>query len=145
MLCVSSSIYRYVIRPNSASTNRDRQYMKKCVEDQLDSFDELMSNVAGTPNEKKSRFFLFSLMPSLLSRSLSARLGVDEFRQVSQRCKKYTLWPMPYYSFWTKKFRAYCHAINFFDRHPRLFPVASYLYAKIFVPYFLKHIDRNHL
>ncbi|MBR3093104.1 MAG: glycosyltransferase [Bacteroidaceae bacterium] len=145
MLCTSSRIYRYVIHPNTASTTRRSEYMRKCVEDQLASFDELMGNVAGTANEGYCRFFLFSLMPSLLSRSLSARLSVDEFRQVSQRCKKYTLWPMPYYSFWTKRFRVYCHAINFLDRHPWLFPIASFIYAKFFVPFILKHIDRNYM
>lgn len=151
MLCISSRIYRYVIHSNTASTNRRSEYMKKCVEDQLSTNDELMDIVNSITNDKgcvlyrHSVAFMRSLTPLLLSRSFSARLEVDEFRQVMLRCHKLGLLPMPFYAQMTRKVRVYSRVINFLDRHPRLFPIASFIYAKFFVPFILKHIDRNYM
>ncbi len=151
MLCVSSRIYRYVIHPNSASTNRSPEYMKKCVQDQLFAHNELLDYVQKTvKNEdnviyKHSVGFLHSQMPLLLSRCLSARLSVKEFRNVSLRCHNQKLWPLPFYAQMTMKVRLYSLAINFLDRHPRFFPMASFLYMRFFVPFILKRLDRNFL
>ena len=151
MLSTSSRIYRYVIHSNTASTNRRSEYMKKCVEDQLCTNDELMETVNSISNDKNSVLyrhsvaFLRSQTPLLLSRSFSARLSVDEFRGLMLRCHGLGLLPMPFYAQMTRKLRIYSHVINFLDRHPRFFPMASFVYVKVFVPFILKHIDRNYL
>ena len=151
MQCVSSRIYWYVIHPNSASTNKKREHMRRCVDDQLNAHDELMQTVIATVGSdrrgvlyKHSEGFLHGLMPLLLSRAFLARLSVNEFREVARRCHVYKLWTMPFYGHMTRRCRVYTHVVNFLDRHPRLFPVASFLYAKFFVPFILKHIDRNY-
>lgn len=149
MISTTSRIYRYVINPVSASNVREKEYMKKCVEDQLNAHGELMDRIAALNFDKNSTIykhsigFLRSLMPFFFSRVLSARLSVAEFRQVTARCHKHGSIPLPYYKQMSRKVRAYSHVINFLDRYPRLFPLASFLYAKIFVRYILKHIDRN--
>lgn len=151
MLATTSRIYRYVIHDGTITTTRKVAFMRRCVESQLDVHDEIMDKVESlglSPDSvvvQHAVGHLHSMMPFLISRALSARLSVSEFRQLAARCHNRGLWPLPFYKQMTRKVRAYSSVINFLDRHPRFFPVASFLYAKIFVPYFLKNIDRNYL
>ena len=151
MISTTSRIYRYLVHSNTLSTRRDPNFMKLCVNDQLDIHDELMRIIKSLEYDRKSVFFkhaegfLHSLMPFLLSRALSAGLSVEDFKQLATRCHNLKLWPLPFYDQMTIKVRLYSHAINFLDRHPRFFPMASFLYMRFFVPLILKRLDRNFL
>jgi len=151
MISTTSRIYRYVIHSNTLSTCRDQNFMRLCVNNQLDVHDELMHIIKSLKYDRKSVFFkhaegfLHSLMPFLISRALSAGLSVGDFKQLATRCHNQKLWPLPFYANMTKKVRLYSHAINFLDRHPRFFPMASFLYMRFFVPFILKRLDRNFL
>ncbi len=153
ILSVSSRIYRYVVHSNSASTNRNPDHMRKCVVDQLDVHDEMLSLLQPVLHDEKSPlyryttgYFLHPLMPQLLSRCLSAGMTVAEFKRVIDRCRNNELWPIKILpAIMQRKERVFFRVINFLGRHPWLFPSASFLYTRFFVPFILKHFDRNKL
>ena len=138
IISVAKRIYRYNIHPNSISTIRSPEQSRRWVKDLTGS----MSRIAGELEPirdsdpalfKSCRRSLDGKMTALFSRILSANYSTEEYRAVLDSCRKKTLLPLQFQS---------NAAVTLLARFPFLYPIASSLYRRIFLPYVYLKIDR---
>jgi glycosyltransferase involved in cell wall biosynthesis len=147
IISIASRIYQYNIVPNSLSTIRNPEHSRRWVHDLthtmkrihrgLESFrenDSLLYN--------KCRKSLDAKLVSLFSRVLSAKYSLSEYKSLLKEFKSYGLLPLSSLQRSTRE--EWVHrALSFLIRYPALYPAASTLFCRIFLPYIYPRIDRN--
>lgn len=146
IVSISCNIYRYVKHANTASTIRKKEYARNCVEDQLEINDDLISqihrlNFCDNLFNKKCTTSLKNKMRLIFSRAMSAEYSNKEFAAIVQRCKKQGIVPLEING--SIKQKVIALAVNFLAKCPWLYNSSSFIYRKIFIPYFLNKIDMS--
>lgn len=139
-LSVKADIYRYVVRESSASTNRRKEFARKCVEDYLNAHHELMMAMDkfGMPQNKSLYEACICSIDSKktfgFSRILTAAYSYKEFKRIKKWCK--TIKFTPYLSHSTNwKARLICRIENLTTSNFLLYRIASFMFNYIITPY----------
>ena len=140
IISVARRIYQYNINPNSISTTRTPDHSRRWVQDLLGSMSRIARildsfKVSDIALYRSCRFSLEKKTLSLFSRSLSARYTKGEFRQVLSSCKSAGLLPFQFQS---------NIVISLLARFPFLYPIASFLFRQIFLPFIYPTINKTH-
>ena len=146
IVSTSCNIYRYVKHANTASTLRNKEYARKCVEDQLAINDDLINQIHTLTScddlfYKECMSSLKMKMRLIFSRAMSAEYSNKEFALIVQRCKRQGLLPLEVSGSIKQKIIALI--VNLLAKCPRLYSSFSLIYRNIFITYILKRIDRN--
>lgn len=152
LISTSSNIYRYIIHARSVTTTRLEEHSRQCVSDHLQALSELISKLPSPPqisdNESicKSDGILKNSfngkMILIFSRILSANYTMIEYDQIIERCKRMDLLPICSTCV-NIKYKICFALINILVNLPFLYRISSFLYRKLFIPYFLNHLNRN--
>lgn len=147
IISLASRIYQYNIVPNSISTKRSPEHSRRWVRDLKDTMKRICLGLDPFREKdpllyQKCRESLDAKMVSLLSRILSAKYAVTEYKSLLKELTSYGLLPLssPQTSKreeWAKRFLA------ILIRYPTLYPAASFLFCRVFLPYVYPTIDRN--
>ena len=146
IVSTSCNIYRYVKHPNTATTIRNKEHARKCVEDQLAINEDLINQIHTLTScddlfYKQCTASLKNKMRLIISRAMSAEYSNKEFAAIVHRCKKQGLVPLDVNG--SMKQKVIALVVNFLAKCPWLYSPFSFIYRKIFIPYFLNKIDMN--
>ena len=132
--------YRYVIHEGSATTRRSVEHTRRCVDDYLDSYRDIMACMEqygirqGTPlydacirsvNSKKMFGF---------SRILSAEYTRKQYKEVMEKCRNIGFYPVQRTAAGMKH-KLTVALMNSVMRHRWLYRPASFAFNRIVVPY----------
>ena len=138
--CTDVNIYRYTINDGQATRKRNPKAMRKAVQSYESIFDivKQYQNSISDDTELSSCFdrWIANMFTPFISRVLSSDLSKKEFIEITQRFEKKGIIPIEETG---KKQKVY----NFICRYPQLYPIESYLYQHLFVPYILPKLSRN--
>lgn len=138
IVAVSKRIYQYNINPNSLSTNWSPEHSRRWVKDLMRSMTRIAGQLECFRESDKGLYdsckrSLDNKVISLFSRILSANYTIKEYRSIVSMCKVNGLIPL------TTRFNA---IISILTVSPFLYPVASLLFRRIFLPYIYPKINR---
>ncbi len=137
--CTDANIYRYTISKDQLTRKRDSGTMKKAITGFELLFDTAKKYQMIYDDEDLSKSFdrMIALMfPAYMSRALSINMTIQEFRDLINRLKRKGLFPI-------LEVEKLSKACNLIGSMPYLYPIESFLYQKVFLPYFLPKLSRN--
>lgn len=103
-LSCKADIYRYVVRESSASTNRKKAHARRCVNDYLDSYNDIMAALKLYGIEETSAVYQACIRSVNakktfgFSRILTAGFGYREFLEIQKKCRDTGFAPFMCYS-----------------------------------------------
>ena len=139
IVSVARRIYQYNISPDSLSANRTPEHSRRWVNDLVDSMTMILKRLEPFRESdpalfERCRRSLDDKSNSLFSRMLSAKYSISEFRGILASCKERGLLPQQI-------------QINVFvsllTRIPSLYPCASVLFRRVFLPFIYPKLNRN--
>ena len=137
ILCVSDNIYRYVVRKDSAITNRSKQKMRKSVLCYLHLFSSIFTYATNSDDiaYKNALFYVIQKQfTPFFSRILSAEYTVSQFKELSLQIT-------PFIEHLKKdqtiKF------IQFVIKYPISYKLSSFIYKHIFMKCVYPLLSRN--
>ena len=138
IVSISRRIYRYFVTPGSLSTIRSPEHSRRWVEGLLGSMTRVSEALRAFKESdpvlfQSCRRSLDDKMTALFSRSLSARYTTEEFRTFLSSCRKASLLPLE-----TKS----NIVISVLTRFPFLYPFASAVFRRVFLPCIYPRINR---
>ena len=138
IISVAKRIYRYNINPNSISTTRSPEHSRRWVTDLMGSMYRIAGELEPMRDSdpalfKSCRRSLDGKMVALFSRILSANYTTKEYKSLLNSCREAKLLPLQ-----TQPNTV----INLLARFPILYPVASTLYRRLFLPFIYPRINR---
>lgn len=138
IVSVARRLYQYYINPNSISTTRTPEHSRRWVNDLLGTMTTIAAVLESFRDSDPTLYqachrSLNDKMNFLFSRCLTAEYKTDEFRSVLHSCKNAGLLPL------TSKSSA---VVSLLSRFPFLYPFASALYRRVFLPNIYPKIDR---
>ena len=140
VISVAKQIYLYNIHPDSISTRRNTDNSRCWVNDMSGTLIRIASDLEKYRTSdpvlfKSCHLSLDRKMLSLFSRALTANYSIQEFRAILSVLRNNDLLPL-----------RFNHNLIVFllNKYPFLYPIASTVYRRIFIPYIYPHIDRNH-
>ena len=139
IISVAKRLYRYNIHPNSISTIRSPEQSRRWVKDLTGSMSRIAEELEPMRNSdptlfKSCRRSLEGKMSALFSRILSANYSIREYREVIDTCRTTDLLPLQIRS---------NTVVSFLAQFPFLYPIASSLYRRVFLPNVYPRLDRN--
>jgi glycosyltransferase involved in cell wall biosynthesis len=139
VVSVAKRLYQYNINPNSLSSSRTPEHSRQCVKDLMASMTRISKELKPFKESDSSLFesCLYSLeemMKSLYSRILSADYTTKEYKEILSSCQSAGLLPLQTQTNTT---------IRLLTRFPFFYPAASWLFRRLFLPYFYPQINRN--
>ena len=147
IISLASRIYQYNIVPNSISTKRSPEHSRRWVRDLKDTMKRICLGLDPFREKdpllyQKCRESLDAKMVSLFSRILSAKFTVTDYKSLLKELTSCGLLPLSSSQTskreeWAKRFLA------ILIRFPTLYPAASFLFSRVFLPYVYPKIDRN--
>lgn len=147
IISVASRIYRYNIVPDSISTKRSPEHSLRWVQDLKDTMIRIRRSLDPFREKdpllyEKCRDSLDAKMVPLFSRILSAKYSLTEYRSILEECTTNDLIPLSS-SQASKKGTISRRVLSLLIRYPAIYPVASFLFCRLFLPYIYPKIDRN--
>ena len=146
MVAINKRIYNYHINPGSISTNRNISNSRQWVKDMMQELGRISREVDGFKDEDPAlcsscRKSLDLKMYYLCSRMLSAAYSVKEFKALLNECKESGMLPPRSVPDCSKERRqiSRCKVIT---SCPNLYPVNSFLYRKVFLPFLYPFFKR---
>lgn len=147
IISVASRIYQYNIVSNSISTNRNPEHSRRWVQDLKNTMKRIRLGLVPF-REKDPAFYtkcresLDEKMVSLFSRILSAKYSITEFKSLLEELISNNLLPLS--SLRKSKSEVWVYRfLTLLIRYPALYPVASFLFCHVFLPFIYPRIDRN--
>ena len=139
IISIARRIYRHIITPNSLSTNWTYENSRRWVSDLTGIMTRIAAMLdscrASDPSLYNScRQSLDNRIVSLFSRILSAKYNVKEYRKIITDCRAGGLIPLVTRT--SPGVFILCH-------FPHLYPVASLLFRRVFLPVFYPRINKN--
>lgn len=135
----NANVYRYTINNDQLTRQRDENTSRKAIKSYEFLFDLAKSYEAKLKDESISigndLFFSKQFTP-FVSRLLSANLTRREFLSIITQFRQKEIFPISVYE---KRDRI----INVFCQHSALYPIGSFVYRKVFLPFILPKISRN--
>lgn len=147
IISVASRIYQYNIVPNSISTKRSLEHSRRWVRDLTDTMKRIRYGIDSFKGKdsllyEKCRKSLDGKTISLFSRVLSARYTISEYKSILKELTSYGLLPLNS-SLMSKREEWARRVLAILVRYPFLYPAASIMYCRVFLPYIYPRIDRN--
>lgn len=143
-----ANIYRYVIRNNSASTKRSKEFSRKCVDDYLNALFDLQTIIKEDKVERDPEVYKVCMNTINykkmfgFSRILSSDYTIKEFKDIKQQCKKKEFYPvLPYNTGWKNKMQ--CKIMNLALQNSIFYKTCSFLFNGIVVPFILPILRKN--
>lgn len=132
-------VYQYFIHPESISTSRSPEHSRRWVRDLSGTMARIARELEPFRDSDPALYAschrgLDQKMPSLFSRILSARYTKEEYRRLLSSCEMAGLLPLQTQS---------QPLISTLTSFPSLYPLASVLFRRVFLPYIYPRIDRN--
>ena len=139
IISVAKRLYLYHIHPNSLSTTWSPEQSRRWVKDLTDSLSRIAGELEQMRNSdpllyKSCRWSLDGKMTALFSRILSANYSTKEYRTVLNSCRTKALLPLQIQS---------NTPVSLLARFPFLYPIASSLFRRVFLPYVYPRLNRN--
>ena len=135
----NTNIYRYTVNDKQLSRRRDDHSIRKAIKSYELLFDLAKSYETNLKDENiklgNDRLFSYQFTP-FVSRLLSAKLTKKEFALTISQLRQKNIFPISVYE---RRDRI----INVFCQHPALYPIGSFVYRKVFLPFILPRISRN--
>lgn len=141
-LSCKADIYRYVVRESSASTNRRKEHIRKCVEDYLNAYNDIMEalkqyDVINNPiiyeacvrSVDSKKMFGFS-------RILTASYSYEEFKKVRENCKQIGFAPFGSYTTGFKS-KILSDVENIAINNFIAYKLVSWLFNYVIIPYIM--------
>lgn len=133
------NIYRYTVNNNQLTRNRDELSIRKSIKSYELLFELAKSYEAKLKDDNiklgNDRLFSYQFTP-FVSRLLSAKITRKEFLSIIEQLRQNNIFPISVYE---KRDRI----INVFCQHSALYPIGSFVYRKVFLPFILPKISRN--
>lgn len=145
MLAVDTNLYRYVINDGSATTKRDVQHTRRCVDDYLHSFHDIMCLAKEYGDEQVVHAVEAALNQKKMfgfSRILSSQYSWAAFRRVARYAKEINFRPVQPASDGTKA-KAIAAVMNMTLSSFICYKPASWLFTGIITPYVLPRLRMN--
>lgn len=147
IISVASRIYQYNVVPNSISTKRSPEHSRRWVQDLTQTMKRIHRGLESFKENdsllyNKCQKSLDAKLVSLFSRILSAKYSFSEYRSLLKELTCYGLLPLSS-SQMSKREKWVHRALSLLIRYPALYPAASSLYCRVFLPYIYPNIDRN--
>lgn len=139
IVSVARRAYLYNIHPDSISSTRSPEHSRRWVQDLLGSMSRIARELARF-QESDPIFYevcsksLEAKYSMLFSRILSAHYTIAEYRVILEKCRNATLLPL--------RFR-HPFILSILTTAPSLYPLASALFRRLFLPYIYPKINRN--
>ena len=138
IVSVARRIYQINASPNSITTTRTPEHSRRWVKDLMGVMTRIAGELEPFRESNPSLYLschrsLDNKMLSLFSRCLSSKFTMEEYRGFLFSCRAAGLLPLR-----TKS----NSVISFLARFPFLYPIASSLYCRIFLPYIYPRINR---
>lgn len=146
-LCSTSCrVYQYLIHPNSASTKRSTEHVRKCTLNQLSVNHDIYGMISRYKHEDTMLYdkcieTLQSKIPMILSRMSGSNITLKEFKEIVKKEKELGILPVKYDKGY--KGRIIQCIINTLCATPALYNPAKHIYQRLFVPYVLPKMNRN--
>lgn len=139
--CTNANIYRYTVSENQLTRKRDLNSMKKAIKgyERLLGYAKNIQEIEGKNDPSISDSIdemIAGQFQPFMSRVLSAKLRISEFRDLFERLRQAKIFPVKEYG---KMHRIY----NYIGSHPSLYPLVSFLHRKVIIPYILPRLSRN--
>ena len=139
IVSIAQRIYKYNISPNSLTTNRTPDHSRRWVKDLTNSMIKIAEEIKPFRESspalfEKCRESLDDKINALFSRMLSAEYTVREFRSLLASYKENTILPQQIHS---NLF------VSLLSRFPFLYPFASVLFRRLFLPFIYPKLNRN--
>lgn len=139
IVSVARQVYLYNINPDSISTTRSPEHSRRWVRDLIGSLTRIKGELEAFHESDPLLYIschrsLEDKTRALFSRILSARYSTSEFRELLSSCKTTGLLPLS-----SKP----SLAISLLSHFPCLYPLASMVFCRVFLPYIYPRINRN--
>ena len=145
MLAVDTNLYRYVINEGSATTKRDVQHTRRCVDDYLHSFHDIMSLAEEYGGEQVVHAVAVALNQKKMfgfSRILSSQYSWAAFRRVTRYAKEINFRPVQPVGSGAKA-KVMAAAMNMVLSSFLCYKPASWLFTGVITPYVLPRLRMN--
>lgn len=145
IISVSFNLYRYYIRPNSATTTHSEDHSRRCVEDGMLVNELLMKKVDSLEDDLLCAVVqecLSRRMATVFSRAFYANYSLKEFRHLITRAKKIGLLPMRCQTSSVSSV-IYMYTINMLYYIPILYKPIAFFYKTVFARYILPSLSRE--
>ena len=137
--CTKTSVYRYTVSETQLTRKRDKKTMRWAVQGYESLFELARGYQQSSPDEELKmaleKMISYQFTP-FMSRALSAGYTGCEFKELMQRLKRKGLFPV-------QEFTKRDATVNRIGKLTALYPIESWLFRKIFVPYVLPRLSRN--
>ena len=138
VISVAKRLYQYNIIPGSQSNTRTPQHSRRRVTDLMGSLSKIVAELEPYRGSdpllyEVCRRSLDYKTTALFSRILSSRYTTQEYREILSSCKTAGLLPLK------NNPRLF---VSILTRFPVLYPAASALYSRVFLPYIYPRINR---
>lgn len=147
IISLSIRAYCYVIRESSISTNKDKTFNKRKVEDLLSTLISMRKEVERFRYKDEKIFnncvsSIAGKIPTLFTVMFAAEYSLSEFKSKLQKCREADLLPVKT-SHESLKVCFANMAINAINACYPFYLPATWLYKYIFLPYIKPRINRN--
>lgn len=147
IVSTKARFYRYVIHENSATTQRSVEHTRRCVNDYLDSYHDIMACMEKYGIHKGSEVYeacirsVNSKKMFGFSRILSAEYNRTQYKKVQRKCQEIGFYPvLPTAE--GAKHKLTVGLMNNVMRYGWLYKPASFVFNRVVVPYVLPKIRK---
>lgn len=139
IVSIAKRIYKYIINPSSISTTRSPEHSRRWVKDLIDTMSYIVCEIEPLCISDPSLYAkchrgLDDKCLSLFSRMLSANYTTEEFREILYSCHEKGLLPLQ-----TKR----SSVVSLLTHAPFLYPLAGFVFRRLFLPYVYPRINKN--
>lgn len=144
-LSCKADIYRYIVRGNSATTNRRKKHVRKCVEDYLNAYNDIINALQyyGVTNKqdvyKACVISVDSKKTFGFTRMLSSSYSYKEFKKNKRHCKEIGFIPFNSYND-SKKTKFICYIENIVINNFLVYKLASWAFNNVVTPYIMPRL-----
>ena len=145
---VSTDLYRYIVHENSATTKRDVKYTRRCVEDYLSSFNDILSIAKNVETDDRDSVVqacykaLNSKKMFGFSRMLSSQYDYGYFKKISLQAQEIDFYPVFPNGNGIKE-KVMTWIINLAIKHYLVYKPVSWFFNNIIVNFILPRLRTN--
>lgn len=144
----NANIYRYVVRDDSATTRRSKDFARRCVNDYLNSINDIRlevqkSNIQSFLNVyTKFTDIINSKKMFGFSRLMTADYTKKEYKEIIKKCKESSFYPIKSFTPSLKN-RLQCKLMNRTMDNYLFYRIGCVLFNKIIVPFIMPKLRVN--
>ena len=142
IVSTNADIYRYVVRDNSATTRRSKDFARRCVTDYLNSINDIrIATIKSEINLFPQPFkrFIDTINSKKMfgfSRLMTADYSKQEYIDIIKRCKESSFYPIKNFAP-TLKNKIQCKLMNMTMDNYYIYKIGCFLFNRIIVPHIM--------